>query len=88
MTTAKRTYYASHRPSEEFCLPNQANAEPVITLRSLGEMERTGGEPDVVGHHNKTGEYIFYDCSAESPKDRMAGLIPTRHGWCSAGSLA
>jgi hypothetical protein len=39
-------------------------------LRSLSEMERTGGEPDVVGHDKKTGEYIFYDCSAESPKGR------------------
>jgi Protein of unknown function (DUF4256) len=39
-------------------------------LWSLGEMERTGGEPDVVGHDTKTGEYIFYDCSAESPKGR------------------
>ena len=37
---------------------------------SLYEMERTGGEPDVVGHDKQTGEYIFYDCSAESPKDR------------------
>ena len=39
-------------------------------LWSLNEMERTGGEPDVVGYDKKTGEYIFYDCSAESPKDR------------------
>jgi len=39
-------------------------------LWSLNEMERTGGEPDVVGFDKKTGEYIFYDCSAESPKDR------------------
>jgi hypothetical protein len=39
-------------------------------LWSLNEMERTGGEPDVVGHDIKTGEFIFYDCSAESPKDR------------------
>jgi len=39
-------------------------------LRSLIEMERTGGEPDVVEHDNKTDEYIFYDCSAESPTDR------------------
>src|SRR4030042_1992640 len=39
-------------------------------LWSLNEMDRTGGEPDVVGHDEKTGEYIFYDCSAESPKDR------------------
>jgi len=37
---------------------------------SLNEMERTGGEPDVVGYDNKTGETIFYDCSAESPKGR------------------
>ena len=41
-------------------------------LWSLNEMERSGGEPDVVGHDNKTGEYIFYDCSAESPKGRRS----------------
>jgi hypothetical protein len=41
-------------------------------LWSLSEMERTGGEPDVVGHDKKTGEYIFYDCSPESPKDRRS----------------
>ena len=41
-------------------------------LWSLNEMERTGGEPDVVGFDKKTGEYIFYDCSAESPKDRRS----------------
>ena len=41
-------------------------------LASLHEMERTGGEPDVVGQDKKTGEYIFYDCSAESPKDRRS----------------
>src|SRR5262245_46131479 len=45
----------------------EANTEK---LWSLNEMERTGGEPDVVGHDKKTGEYIFYDCSAESPKGR------------------
>ena len=39
-------------------------------LWSLNEMERTGGEPDVFSHDKKTGEYIFYDCSAESPKGR------------------
>jgi hypothetical protein len=39
-------------------------------LWSLYEMERTGGEPDVVGHDEKTGEYIFYDCSPESPQGR------------------
>ncbi len=41
-------------------------------LWSLNEMERTGGEPDVVGQDTRTGEYIFYDCSAESPKGRRS----------------
>jgi hypothetical protein len=41
-------------------------------LWSLYEMERTDGEPDVVGHDKKTGEYVFYDCSAESPKNRRS----------------
>jgi hypothetical protein len=41
-------------------------------LWSLAEMERTGGEPDVVGRDTKTGEYIFYDCAAESPKERRS----------------
>jgi hypothetical protein len=47
----------------------EANPEK---LWSLGEMERTGGEPDIVGFDEKTGEYIFYDCSAESPKGRRS----------------
>lgn len=47
----------------------EANADK---LWSLHEMERTGGEPDVVGQDQKTGEYIFFDCSAESPKDRRS----------------
>jgi hypothetical protein len=47
----------------------EANAEK---RWSLNEMERTGGEPDVVGHDDKTGEYIFYDCSEESPKARRS----------------
>jgi hypothetical protein len=47
----------------------EASAEK---LWSLNEMERIGGEPDVVGHDNKTGEYIFFDCSAESPKGRTS----------------
>ena len=47
----------------------EANTEK---LWSLHEMERTGGEPDVVGHDKKAGEYIFYDCSAESPKGRRS----------------
>ena len=41
-------------------------------LWSLNEMERTGGEPDVVGHDKRTGEYVFYDCSAESPGGRRS----------------
>jgi hypothetical protein len=47
----------------------EANADK---LWSLSEMERTGGEPDVVGRDSKTGEFIFYDCSAESPKGRRS----------------
>src|SRR5688572_11877829 len=41
-------------------------------LRALSEMERTGGEPDVLGQDRKTGEYRFYDCSAESPQGRRS----------------
>lgn len=41
-------------------------------LWSLDDMETTGGEPDLVGYDKKTGEYIFYDCSAETPKDRRS----------------
>ncbi|WP_224998843.1 DUF4256 domain-containing protein [Cesiribacter sp. SM1] len=47
----------------------EANPEK---LWSLNEMERTGGEPDVVGYDDKTGEYLFFDCSAESPKGRRS----------------
>ncbi len=47
----------------------EANPEK---LWSLHEMERTGGEPDVVGHDKRTGEYVFYDCSAESPGGRRS----------------
>ena len=47
----------------------EANAEK---LWSLNEMEKSGGEPDIVGHDKKTGDYIFYDCSAESPKGRRS----------------
>jgi hypothetical protein len=47
----------------------EANPEK---LWSLDEMEKTGGEPDVVGHDKRTGEYVFYDCSAESPKGRRS----------------
>src|SRR5688572_18547002 len=47
----------------------EANPEK---LWSLHEMERTGGEPDIVGHGKKTGEYIFYDCSEQTPKGRRS----------------
>ena len=47
----------------------EANAEK---LWSLNEMEESGGEPDVVGHNNETDEYIFFDCSAETPKGRVS----------------
>jgi hypothetical protein len=47
----------------------EANADK---LWSLSEMERTGGEPDVVGFDKKSGEYVFYDCAAESPKERRS----------------
>jgi hypothetical protein len=47
----------------------EANNERLL---SLHQMERTGGEPDVVGHDKKTGEFIFYDCSAESPRGRRS----------------
>lgn len=55
----------------------EANAEK---LWSLHEMERTGGEPDVVGQDEKTGEYLFYDCAAESPKGRRS-VCYDRAGW-------
>src|SRR5216684_1036520 len=47
---------------------------------SLSEMDRTCGEPDVVGFDKKSGEYIFYDCSAESPKERRS-LCYDREAW-------
>ncbi len=55
----------------------QTNSEK---LWSLNEMEITGGEPDVIGQDKKTGEYIFYDCSAESPKGRRS-LCYDRKAW-------
>jgi hypothetical protein len=49
-------------------------------LWSLSEMERTGGEPDVVGHDKKTGEYIFFDCSRKVPKAAPAFVTTGRAG--------
>jgi hypothetical protein len=69
----------------------EANAEK---LWSLNEMERTGGEPDVVDYDKKTGEYIFYDCSAESPSgrrnfcyDREGQEKREKHGVHPAGNV-
>lgn len=56
-------------PWDEVRARLEAKAEK---LWPLHEMERTGGEPDVIGHDRKTGEYIFYDCSAESPSGRRS----------------
>jgi uncharacterized protein DUF4256 len=58
-----------HKGMEWAKVQTKLEADPE-KLWSLNEMERTGGEPDVVGHDDETGEYIFCDCSAESPKGR------------------
>jgi hypothetical protein len=55
----------------------EANPEK---LSALNEMENTGGEPDVVGQDKTTGEYIFFDCSAETPKGRVS-VCYDREGW-------
>ena len=55
----------------------EANPEK---LWSLNEMESTGGEPDIVGQDKKSGEYIFFDCSAETPKGRVS-VCYDREGW-------
>jgi len=57
----------------------EANPEK---LWSLHELESTGGEPDVVGQDKKSGEYIFFDCSAETPKGRVS-VCYDREGWLS-----
>ena len=57
----------------------EANPEK---LWSLNEMESTGGEPDVVGQDKKSGEHIFFDCSAETPKGRVS-VCYDREGWLS-----
>ena len=66
----KGVEWANVQARLEACLSGrQANTKK---LWSLNEMERTGGEPDVVGFDKKTGEYIFFDCSMESPKGRRS----------------
>ena len=60
-----------HKGLEWAKVQTRLEADPE-KLWSLNEMERTGGEPDVVGHDKKSGEYIFYDCSAETPAGRRS----------------
>ncbi len=60
-----------HKGIEWAKIQTKLEAKPE-KLWSLNEMEISGGEPDVVAHDKKTGEYIFYDCSAESPKGRRS----------------
>jgi hypothetical protein len=60
-----------HRGVEWAAVQARLQAKPE-KLWSLHEMEQSGGEPDVVGHDRKTGEYVFYDCAAESPKGRRS----------------
>ena len=74
ITTLKARFEKNiHRHKDVEWEKVQAKLEANIEkLWSLNEMEKTGGEPDVVGHDNKTGEYIFYDCSEESPKGRRS----------------
>jgi len=62
---------ARHKGLDWATIQTKLEANPE-KLWSLNEMEMTGGEPDVVGLDKKTGEYIFYDCSAESPKGRRS----------------
>ena len=68
-----------HKDLEWADVQAKLEADPA-KLWSLSEMERTGGEPDVVGFDKKTGEYIFYDCSPESPKGRRS-LCYDRPAW-------
>jgi hypothetical protein len=68
-----------HKGLEWAKVQTRLDANPA-KLWSLSEMERTGGEPDVVGFDKGTGEYIFYDCSAESPSGRRS-LCYDREAW-------
>jgi hypothetical protein len=74
LKTLKARFEKNMKRHKDFAWTNiqaklEANTEK---LWSLNEMELTGGEPDVVGYDKKTGEYIFYDCSTESPKGRRS----------------
>lgn len=63
---------AARHPGIEWAKVQAKLAAQPEKLWSLGEMERTGGEPDVVGYDGGTGLYVFYDCSAESPVGRRS----------------
>ena len=60
-----------HKGLEWSAVQKRLEANP-DTIWSLSEMERTGGEPDVIGQDKKSGEFLFADCSAETPKDRLS----------------
>ena len=60
-----------HKGLEWAKVKTRLEAKPA-KLWSLHEMERTGGEPDIVGQDKKTGEYVFFDCSAQTPSDRVS----------------
>ncbi len=64
-------HLSRHKGIEWSKLQARLEASPE-KLWSLQEMERTGGEPDVVGHDKKTGDYVFFDCSPETPKGRVS----------------
>jgi hypothetical protein len=74
LDTLKRRFEANMTRHQGVRWPNvQGKLEAAPEkLWSLGEMERSGGEPDVVGYDGKTGEYLFYDCSKESPAGRRS----------------
>lgn len=74
LDTLKTRFEQNMHPHSELAWANiQARFEAASEkLWSLNEMEQTGGEPDVVGQDKETGEYIFYDCSAESPEGRRS----------------
>lgn len=64
--------YPQRHPGIEWAKVQARLEAQAAKLWSLSEMERTGGEPDVVGQDQQTGEYVFYDCSPESPKGRTS----------------
>jgi hypothetical protein len=82
LTTLKERFENNMNRHKDVKWPNvQAKLEASSDkLWSLSEMERTGGEPGVVGFDRKTGEYIFYDCSPESPKERRS-FCYDREAW-------